>query len=732
LKHFFYSHPTTILHSSQMLSFDTRNRLADILLAIGDGERQIEIVRQILCEQIDFEPYAAFKRIDRLRKGTIDAADICQFLSDNKVYYTENNCRAFIKRYDVDGDNELVYNEFLFAVLPMDNPTLRTIATQRPNYDVEADQLLSYDIEYSLAKVIDREIAFYMHLDYAKVGLVNCYDFNYIDAFNAIDRFSTGVIDYNNLEEYFRRLGIYPNEDEMVAILRRLDRDDDGRINFDEFSLGLEPVDSLLKVGVDKPKLSMTQTQSPIRSRVYSPLRSASITHDFGATVPLRRNASPVRRAASPYRSEILNRTASPIRTTSPLRNLSPSYRRVASPARSIISPTRRIASPLRTIVREHSIESRRPASPARRVASPVRTHTRSPVRYAKTASLQGSVKKTSFANPERAASPAKFGQDSQSVFRSTASSLMKVASPRIQSKASSLGFKSQASPLRRTQLSSGGFSKSPSKYASLRKPAASGTSFKSTISPAKFLSEKKETKKVHAFEATEAKDSLIEVMKQFIQIEKELEIGKQDLALRPDFNLLDFFRLFDLEGRGSISSSELADGMKKFGIYPNKEELYLLLRRFDKDNDGKLKFSDFTEALTCKQQEYANLLNNRIPVNADLSLNIEQAFSEETKKAIGRVLRMHLDNEGTTESLRQRLARRVNFNVHEAFSYLDSNEDGVISAEELGEILDKNDFYATQRELRLLMDRLDVNRDGKITYSEFVQEMTPKSEKAF
>ncbi len=92
----------------------------------------------------------------------------------------------------------------------------------------------------------------------------------------------------------------------------------------------------------------------------------------------------------------------------------------------------------------------------------------------------------------------------------------------------------------------------------------------------------------------------------------------------------------------------------------------------------------------------------------------------------------MHLDNEGTTESLRQRLSRRYNFNVHEAFSYLDANDDGIISADELGDILDRNDFYATQRELKLLMDRLDGNRDGRITYSEFVQEMTPKSEKAF
>jgi len=44
----------------------------------------------------------------------------------------------------------------------------------------------------------------------------------------------------------------------------------------------------------------------------------------------------------------------------------------------------------------------------------------------------------------------------------------------------------------------------------------------------------------------------------------------------------------------------------------------------------------------------------------------------------------MHLDNEGTTESLRQRLSRRYNFNVHEAFSYLDANDDGIISADEV------------------------------------------------
>jgi len=620
-----------------MLSFDTRRKLADTLLTISDGERQIEIVRQILCEQVEFEPYAAFRRIDRHRKSAIDATDLISFLADNKVFYTENNCRAFIKRYDLDGDNRLNFNEFLLAVLPMDNPTLRTVATQRPNYDVAEDQLLAYDVEYSLAKVIDREISFYMHVDHQKANLHNCYDFNNVDGFATIDRDSTGFIDFNNLEEFFKRQGIYPNEDELVALLRRLDRDEDGRLTQKEFALGLEPNDVLLQV-------SITKQSSPLKSKVYSPVRTAPQRNDFASSI--YRTASPLRKVASPFKSSFAERTASPIRQTrSPLRRASSPLKKAASPFRRPTSPLRKVASPSRYV----ATSPKKVASPIRistyqpkKVASPLRALTRSP--------LRGSGHKVHFDIPERSQSPVKQFNQSQSVFRSTGSTFKgseKTTSPVRQNFAasSSLGFR-QTSPLRRTMLS--GHSKSPTRSEALKKSflddkeeikasllrtaeksilKKSGTYSNALHSPlrGRVRSDKKENRRGEEGLDGGVKVALIEALKQFIQIEKELEAGKQDLSLRPDFNLLDFFRTFDVEGRGSISSSELCEGMRRYGIYANKEELYLFLRRFDRDNDGKLKFSDFTEAFTCKQQEYANLLNNRTPINADLSLEIDQ-----------------------------------------------------------------------------------------------------------
>lgn len=39
--------------------------------------------------------------------------------------------------------------------------------------------------------------------------------------------------------------------------------------------------------------------------------------------------------------------------------------------------------------------------------------------------------------------------------------------------------------------------------------------------------------------------------LKLFISLDKEVEIHKQNLVSRMDFNLLDSFRLFDVDGKG-------------------------------------------------------------------------------------------------------------------------------------------------------------------------------------
>jgi len=67
-------------------------------------------------------------------------------------------------------------------------------------------------------------------------------------------------------------------------------------------------------------------------------------------------------------------------------------------------------------------------------------------------------------------------------------------------------------------------------------------------------------------------------------------------------------------------------------------------------------------------------------------------------------------------------------FNIYEAFKALDKNDLGYLSIGEFKELLSDHGIYATSKEAIALVEKFDKNQDGKVTYSEFVQEMTPKS----
>lgn len=53
-------------------------------------------------------------------------------------------------------------------------------------------------------------------------------------------------------------------------------------------------------------------------------------------------------------------------------------------------------------------------------------------------------------------------------------------------------------------------------------------------------------------------KGEIAKVFKDTIFLERELESAKIELCLKPDFNLIDTFRLIDIRNKGFITSLEL------------------------------------------------------------------------------------------------------------------------------------------------------------------------------
>ena len=85
--------------------------------------------------------------------------------------------------------------------------------------------------------------------------------------------------------------------------------------------------------------------------------------------------------------------------------------------------------------------------------------------------------------------------------------------------------------------------------------------------------------------------DELTRVLKEFISIDKDLEGLKQMLSLKTDFNLEDCSKIFGMDKLGVITLKQLEETYNTFKLYPNNEELELIMERYDKDRDGKLNF---------------------------------------------------------------------------------------------------------------------------------------------
>jgi len=98
---------------------------------------------------------------------------------------------------------------------------------------------------------------------------------------------------------------------------------------------------------------------------------------------------------------------------------------------------------------------------------------------------------------------------------------------------------------------------------------------------------------------------------------------------------------------------------------------------------------------------------------------------SVESKRSLNKVLRLCLENEGLGQSLKERLNKTTTFNAREVFEQLDLDQDGYITPKEMKEVLESNDWYVTDTELKLLMGMFDSNRDDRISFIEFNQELS-------
>ena len=120
-----------------MLGYESERRLKNLLVGVGDGERDLEAARQRLCSIRDFALHSAFERLDRDCSNWLSSREIVNFLRDNSVFHvSDSEAHALIKFFDSDGNQKLSFQEFIQMLLPCEDNVLRNITIDRPSIRV--------------------------------------------------------------------------------------------------------------------------------------------------------------------------------------------------------------------------------------------------------------------------------------------------------------------------------------------------------------------------------------------------------------------------------------------------------------------------------------------------------------------------------------------------------------------------------------------------------------------
>ena len=161
--------------------------------------------------------------------------------------------------------------------------------------------------------------------------------------------------------------------------------------------------------------------------------------------------------------------------------------------------------------------------------------------------------------------------------------------------------------------------------------------------------------------------------MEEQLEIERKIELVKQDLVLHSDVTLPRICAIFDPDGKGNLGAVDLLDVLRKLGLNPGCEAAYLVFSRFDTDMDGRWDYKDIAAVITPLEEEYADIIDSR--VSKDISTSIRNEALSVLKRLMATYIEAEIENECKKDRLR-------GINVKKAFSECDVDDIGFFTAE--------------------------------------------------
>lgn len=341
------------------------------------------------------------------------------------------------------------------------------------------------------------------------------------------------------MNEYFKTNNYYPYEEEIISILRRLDKNDDGRLILLEMEKALKPMPlKEFKQNNFKGLYSSNIIQNEKNSSASKNLTS-TIKHTRQSSITQGSNnkklSSPVYKSSAIYKSPISKKNGEEVDP----------FSKVTSKYEKYDGSTGKISSISNVIPNTNELNKSPPNyyyypyEPVRKAFSP----------------LKEQILKSS--NVEPSPKILNFGNNLEKNSQLAASSLEKF-----------------------DKYSSGSRGKYNNEYGKIKSPISKN-----------FVRNEEITKKYDSG----SKNEVISYFKKIVHFEGEIERMKQDLFFRPDFNLFDLYMIFDKDKKGYCFMNDFEQAFKIMNINLSGKEALLFFKKFEKNNCGRLRMAEFS-----------------------------------------------------------------------------------------------------------------------------------------
>ena len=204
-----------------------------------------------------------------------------------------------------------------------------------------------------------------------------------------------------------------------------------------------------------------------------------------------------------------------------------------------------------------------------------------------------------------------------------------------------------------------------------------------------------------------EMKNSLMKFFSELISCEKSSQINRQILCESADFDAYQIFNYLKSDNN-NITLLDIKKYLNENGIEITDQEAKLIILFYDINSDGNLSYDEFINLVRSEKSSF-NIKSFRIQ-DSNLSFNINYSLCKLFQKEIEVSKRIF-------SSLKE-LRNKKEFNIHNLYHILKSNT--FITEQSLKNFLSENDFDFIDSDIKLLMRRLDLNKDNKIDFCEF------------